>query len=67
MTREQYRKARELIRANGPYALHWLSADHAQIMRALAAQQWDILTGRARLEKHPVSRLRLFPLCGYIR
>ena len=37
MTKQEYRQARRLIRANGNYALRWLRMSHASIMLHLQA------------------------------
>ena len=47
MNKEQFRRARALVRANGLYALRWLPADHARVMHALAAPADDYLGERA--------------------
>lgn len=39
MNRNEYRQIRQLIRANGRYALQWLTADELVVMEALLAEQ----------------------------
>jgi len=48
MTKEEYKKARCLIRENGNYALRWLSDEHRNIMEALQAGK-DKLAERASI------------------
>ena len=54
MNRTDYRNARALIRANGAYALRWMSAPHAAAMRQLLAiaDTPDPLAVRAWIKAH---------------
>jgi len=54
MNKEQYRKARTLVRANGLYALRWLTVEHAACMLRVTrpASDWLVVRGQmARVEK----------------
>lgn len=43
MNRQEYRKARRLVRDNGYYAVRWLRMSHASIMLVLKNQADDPL------------------------
>lgn len=47
MSKQEYRKARTLIRENGYYALRWLRMRHASIMLQLKNQKDDPLVEKA--------------------
>lgn len=49
MNKQTYRKARALVRANGSYALRWMTADVRRVMHTLAAPMDDYLSERAWL------------------
>lgn len=54
MNRSEYRKARALIRANGMYALQWLTPAHAALMFLIHRAPGDMLAQRmdvARVER----------------
>lgn len=52
MTKQQYREARALIRANGNYALRWLRMSHASIMLRLQNQKTDPLAEKAAVDAY---------------
>lgn len=47
MSKQAYRKARSLIRANGNYALRWLRMSEASIILQLQNQKPDPLAEKA--------------------
>lgn len=57
MTRNEYRKARALVRSNGLYALRWLTPDHAAAMFALSRPAGDILKLRSELARREPASL----------
>jgi hypothetical protein len=63
MTRQQYRAARRLIRANGDSALEWLLNEQAEVFQRLDDQQTDMLRVRAVLEPtRTLTRMVLWPV-----
>ena len=46
MTKQEYRKARRLIRDNGYYAVRWLRMRHASVMLVLKNQAPDPLASK---------------------
>lgn len=55
MTRTDYQTTRALIRANGYYALRWMSAPHADVWCAMREieQSEDMLAWRQRWMSRP--------------
>jgi len=52
MSKQAYRKARKLIRANGYYALRWLRMSEASTMLQLKNQREDQLSIRTAMDAY---------------
>lgn len=51
MNKQQYLKARALIRGNGMFALRWMRMSHASVMLVLANQKPDQLAWKQEDER----------------
>lgn len=49
MNRKEYTEARRLIRDNGKYALRWMGAGTARIMKRLLSQRADWMVEKANI------------------
>lgn len=47
MSKQEYRQARSLVRANGNFALRWIRMRHASLMLKLQNQKEDPLAEKA--------------------